>query len=417
MAENIIAGLFGLTPQVIQQQQDKRSVDLGGLFAAATMNPYATPSVQNAYLKQQEAQFALGSMGARKLGGLFGIQDPELMKATAFESILAETQQELGPEGLQNPELLYGTLASKLANAGLQREATMITMEGQKVMANQRNQAPQNKLQQFISGYREAVSKGDEKAAKWYSDAITLETTPTEKGTGVPSTDKLRAQYLAIVNNPDSTPEEVLQAEQGLDRLAYEKRSGVLQQYTRNPETGTFEPISGTPVAEEIQQKEEKAIKSIYNQWKNSGNVLTNIKKAKELVGPWTTGWGGILSYLPKTDARRLSGLVQSIKANIGFDRLQEMRDSSPTGGALGQVAVQEINFLQSTIDTLDTLNSEEEVNDALEAVAASYIRLQNELESRFGEKTGGTLRGNQGSGSDSPAMSADDFLKSKGWN
>ena len=138
MAENIVAGLFGLTPQVIEQQQLKRGQDLGGLFAAATMNPYATPSVQNAYLAQQGAQFALGDLGARKLGGLFGIQDPELKKAAAFESILAETQQELGPEGLQNPELLYGTLASKLANAGLQREATMIAMEGQKAIQDYR---------------------------------------------------------------------------------------------------------------------------------------------------------------------------------------------------------------------------------------------------------------------------------------
>ena len=138
MAENIVAGLFGLTPQVIEQQQLQRGQNLGGLFAAATMNPYATPSVQNAYLAQQGAQFALGDLGARKLGGLFGIQDPELQKATAFESILAETQQELGPEGLQNPELLYGTLATKLANAGLQREATMITMEGQKAIQDYR---------------------------------------------------------------------------------------------------------------------------------------------------------------------------------------------------------------------------------------------------------------------------------------
>ena len=129
MAENIVAGLFGLTPQVIEQQQLQRGQNLGGLFAAATMNPYATPSVQNAYLAQQGAQFALGDLGARKLGGLFGIQDPELKKATAFESILAETQQELGPEGLQNPEMLSNTLSKKLADAGFAREATMLSME------------------------------------------------------------------------------------------------------------------------------------------------------------------------------------------------------------------------------------------------------------------------------------------------
>jgi hypothetical protein len=161
MAENIVAGLFGLTPQVIQQQQLQRGADLGGLFAAATVNPYAAPNVQNDYLKQQGAQFALGDLGARKLGGLFGLQDPELQKAAAFESILAETQQELGPEGLQNPEMLYGTLASKLANAGLQREATMITMEGQKAIQDYRLSGAKLGTEQSVQAKNLAAAKKD----------------------------------------------------------------------------------------------------------------------------------------------------------------------------------------------------------------------------------------------------------------
>jgi len=179
MAENIIAGLFGLTPQVLQQQQLQRGTDLGGLFAAATMNPYAAPSVQNAYLKQQQAQFALGDLGARKLGGLFGLQDPEVKKAAAFESILAETQQELGPEGLQNPELLYSTLATKLANAGLQREATMVAMEGQKAIQDYR-----------LSGAKMATEQAQQQKALIQARREQVETDPFKS---VPEVVKLRA--------------------------------------------------------------------------------------------------------------------------------------------------------------------------------------------------------------------------------
>src|SRR5690606_36603495 len=64
-----------------------------------------------------------------------------------------------------------------------------------------------------------------------------------------------------------------------------------------------------------------------------------------------TTGFiGDALSETGSTGANNLRALLGTIKANAGFDRLQAMRDSSPTGGALGQVSERELAFLQSTI-------------------------------------------------------------------
>ena len=67
-----------------------------------------------------------------------------------------------------------------------------------------------------------------------------------------------------------------------------------------------------------------------------------------------TTGFGAqVTSNIGGTPAADVQALLAPIQANIGFDRLQRMRDESPTGGALGQVAVKELEFLQSVQGSL----------------------------------------------------------------
>lgn len=90
-------------------------------------------------------------------------------------------------------------------------------------------------------------------------------------------------------------------------------------------------------------------------------NVLGAIQQARTfasrggLAGFTSTGFTGkAYSFIPGTPAYELSQVLGTIKANIGFDRLQKMREESPTGGALGQVAVQELRDLQNSIASLE---------------------------------------------------------------
>lgn len=94
------------------------------------------------------------------------------------------------------------------------------------------------------------------------------------------------------------------------------------------------------------------------------------ITRAQALVGAWTAGPGAMLSGIPGTPSRDLQASLETIKANLGFDELQTMRDNSPTGGALGQVAVQELEALRSTLSSLDQAQSPE-------ALKASLARIQ----------------------------------------
>lgn len=58
-------------------------------------------------------------------------------------------------------------------------------------------------------------------------------------------------------------------------------------------------------------------------------------------IGDWTQSIGG-------TRAHDLQQTLNTVRGNLGFDKLQNIRDNSPTGGALGQVAVMELQMLQS---------------------------------------------------------------------
>lgn len=93
--------------------------------------------------------------------------------------------------------------------------------------------------------------------------------------------------------------------------------------------------------------------------------VTDNIDKAINLIdnSSFATGYGRMASgggALPSTDARALDNYLNTIKANVGFDQLQSMRENSPTGGALGQVSDMENKLLQAVKGALDPLSPEQ---------------------------------------------------------
>ena len=57
------------------------------------------------------------------------------------------------------------------------------------------------------------------------------------------------------------------------------------------------------------------------------------------------------------TDRSRLDDYLTTLKANLGFDSLQKMRDNSKTGGALGQVSEMENKLLQAINGALNPKN------------------------------------------------------------
>lgn len=120
-----------------------------------------------------------------------------------------------------------------------------------------------------------------------------------------------------------------------------------------------------------------------------SARLEETIDRAIGRIGPLTTGAvGAILSNLPATEARALAGDLATIKANVGFDELQQMRAASPTGGALGQVSNQENVLLQSVRASIDQLQSGQNVAKNLQIIKTSIAALRQIQKDKFDQDT-----------------------------
>jgi hypothetical protein len=74
-----------------------------------------------------------------------------------------------------------------------------------------------------------------------------------------------------------------------------------------------------------------------------------------------------------ETPTEIFDGYLTVIKSSIGFDKLQKMRDESPTGGALGQVAILELIALQNSIAPLEPKIGDEEMISSLKRIKSTY--------------------------------------------
>lgn len=92
------------------------------------------------------------------------------------------------------------------------------------------------------------------------------------------------------------------------------------------------------------QKDAEKAFKFTLDE---TDNIIKRVDDAISLVGPFTAGAGSYLNIagLPVRDLQRS---LETVQADSAFSRLQQMRDASPTGGALGQVTERELALLQN---------------------------------------------------------------------
>jgi|GEM_PF-6584685 len=113
---------------------------------------------------------------------------------------------------------------------------------------------------------------------------------------------------------------------------------------------------------EDLRNNRTKLETKIGGQGAKLASVHEDIDTAISQASVWTTGFiGKTASFIPGTPQHNLSLTLDTIKANIGFDRLQEMRDSSQSGGALGQVSDHENKLLQAVWGALGQSQSKDQ--------------------------------------------------------
>jgi len=110
-------------------------------------------------------------------------------------------------------------------------------------------------------------------------------------------------------------------------------------------------------------------------EFEGDGDFLNNV------TGFGTTTMGEKFAGTPAAD---FAALTDTIKSNIGFDRLQQMRNDSPTGGALGQVSNQELVLLNSALGSLSQKQSPRQLYDNVMRIKTHYLRVIQALKNEY---------------------------------
>lgn len=148
------------------------------------------------------------------------------------------------------------------------------------------------------------------------------------------------------------------------------------------PDSDELEPIPGGP--KDTAPKDAARAKGAIQK---ADIVIGKVDEALKQVGFTSTGLTGkVMGMVPGTQAYDLDKTIDTIKAQLGFSELQAMREASPTGGALGQVAVIELQMLQSTVASLEHGQSEAQIRRALGQVKKHFENWKNAVQQAQGE-------------------------------
>lgn len=118
-----------------------------------------------------------------------------------------------------------------------------------------------------------------------------------------------------------------------------------------------------------------------------ANQMATNVNGARRLIQDFkANGWNGLFSALPDSEAKALSNYLLALKANVGFQALQEMRNNSITGGALGNVSEIELKQLNAVLGSLDQLTSSDQLLETLDTIEQKNSSIISIMETKMAD-------------------------------
>jgi hypothetical protein len=175
--------------------------------------------------------------------------------------------------------------------------------------------------------------------------------------------------------------------------------------YPFNPPTGTsfktnpdgsVEYITGAGVS----QKTEKATEarkqqqgSFVNEFVNTASeTLKMIPKLPD--SPIGAKLGSILGgVIPGTEIGRVVSRLGTLKANLALDKINQLREASPTGGAAGNMTVQEWPLFMQEFGSLDAAENKQDLEARLKNASVKlFNRVNGTPEQRTAALKDGTI-------------------------
>ena len=317
-------------------------------------------------MQEQKPQGLLGSLGIQKMEeGAEGETGQRFYNRDSFKDTAAVLAQGFGRMGIMGMEEIADDIAKqRTENKARNKTAEYLRKAGRTDLADM--------VDQGLIGGREAASvllqkpKDDRTAAM--QNFSEYQRILSEQGK------EAADQFIALTRKGSVT--NINTGDVGDGNYLYGAKAGLPAGFRLNIQTGEASAIPGGPA--DTAAKEAEAAEAGLGTKAAAGSTvlgdITEMKRRVEESPTLTTGLiGGILKNYGGTGALDVDELGKTIRANIGFDRLQRMREESPTGGALGQVAVQELEALQASLGSLNTSQGAPQLIRNLERLEAQY--------------------------------------------
>ena len=303
---------------------------------------------------------------------------------------------------MANPAMAQGlfTTAKQAAQLPVQLQQQKLQQQQRQQLAQIDTNSPQGLLQlaqfyrqqgdienavKYEEAARQLQAQGTLNAAdeRQLSKNFTLSSIQKYKETGsIKDLVRLTEQedrFKVVGNNIfDTKTQRYIQPSEAVDHLTSSQLKDVVtnESYVKYLQTGDRDVLVAKGEKEE-EGKKKLTPAEISSRLSKADGVIGVVAKARE-----ADVWGGtfdIAKFLPLTEARSLSGYIKTLKGNLAFDELKQMREESKTGGALGQVSNIELGLLESAVANLDPATPET-FYENLESVEEKYTNFKNAL-------------------------------------
>ena len=392
MAENIVAGLFGMNPQMYGEQQRRSALQEG---------------IDLAQLDPASRGAAMTYAGARGLGnaigGAFGVEDPQLKLISARNTIAQQIDQTNPESILKGAQMLaqmgdqQGAMAlaqyarqaqSEMAQTQQRRAAetaslataakTQLSIDQETKLRDELSKLPQGATQDDVLAILTKYGSPDRVIAALTASASRTEATLAKTAASDAAN---QAKIEAAKTASDAALERAKVAadakiEAARDRGATALQIAELQTQSKRDLAQLAASLKEAASAELLTPKEKQKRESAYPQATSAINsfetkadsFVKDIEKLRD--SPGLSEITGIAAgRLPGITAngRAAQALYDKIVAKGGFQALQDLRDASKTGGALGNVSNQEGKQLTASFAAIDRRQDAKDVRASLD--------------------------------------------------
>ena len=326
----------------IDEAQEAQQGKLSALFGNLVKDPEIASALSGMSPQQQES--VLGQLISGKIGRGAGLEDYEARKKI--------DQQYAAPPAPPKPtdDAANFQFLQQLRERGATEEDIQAFQQSAGMVGNPSDQ------DQYVGGDAEQRAAIEQYRASGRGPGTTVNVgdgpnlpkppsgfSYTYKPDGTPIMDERGVPSLAPIKGGPEDPEVKAQADEKFRRVKEENARNTRQ-------TVNYQ----LDVIDELLEGEEK------------GLAISPTSSVSGVTG---------LTYskIPGTPAHDFASSLDTVKANIGFDRLQRMREASKTGAAVGQLSNRELGLLTETLAPTRQGMSPARLRDAIKVIRKMY--------------------------------------------